>query len=83
MKQPLTIYAKSYNNHFHCLVAGENELEVKGYGELVIDYWLKYFGNLANRKAQYFEPQEKTVLENFKYLFKLKDIKKRIVTYDL
>ena len=65
----------TYHLHFHILLANENEKEIKEYGELVIEYWKKYFGNKANRKAQYLEPQEKSLLENFKYLFKIKDVK--------
>ncbi|MBS4033130.1 MAG: protein rep [Ignavibacterium sp.] len=68
------VYMTTYHIHFHCLLAGENETEVKRYGEIMLDYWLKYFGDKADRKAQYLEPQEKSLLENFKYLFKLKDI---------
>lgn len=68
--------AKTYNIHFHCLLAGEIESEVIEYGNILIDYWLKYFGAKANRKGQYLKKQEKSILENFKYLFKLKDITK-------
>ncbi len=71
--------ANTYNNHFHCLLAGENDNEVKKYGELLIEYWLKYFKDLADKKAQYLFPQEKSVLENFKYLFKVKDIDKSVI----
>ena len=72
-------HANTYNNHFHCLLAGENENDVIIYGEILRDYWLKYFGKLADRKAQYLKPQEKSILENFKYLFKVKDIKKSVI----
>ena len=34
---------KTYNIHFHLLLAGKKEDEVKEYGELLIYYWLKYF----------------------------------------
>ncbi len=68
--------AKSYNIHFHCLIAGDYENEVVEYGNLLIEYWLKYFGDKASLKAQYLKKQEKSILENFKYLFKLKDITK-------
>lgn len=66
--------ARTYHIHFHILLAGEDEEEVKRYGELLIEYWLKYFGKATNIKAQYLTPQEKSILENFKYLFKLKDL---------
>jgi hypothetical protein len=69
--------AKTYNIHFHCLLAGEVERDVIEYGNILIGYWLKYFGEKANRKGQYLEKQEKSILENFKYLFKLKDITKK------
>ncbi len=68
--------AKTYNIHFHCLIAGDYENEVVEYGEILIDYWLKYFKDKASIKAQYLKKQEKSILENFKYLFKLKDITK-------
>ena len=71
--------ADTYNIHFHCLLGGEKENEVKRYGELMIEYWLKYFKELADRKAQYLEPQNKSILENFKYLFKVKDISKDVL----
>ena len=60
-------------------MVGENENEIKRYGEILIEYWLKYFGDLANRKAQYLYPQQKSPLENFKYLFKVKDINKSLI----
>ena len=67
---------KTYHIHFHILLAGSNEIEIKEYGEIIINYWMKYFRKKVkvNRAAQYFEPQERSVLENFKYLFKIKDI---------
>ena len=68
---------KTYHIHFHCLIAGDYENEVKEYGEILIDYWLKYFKEKANIKGQYFKKQEESILENFKYLFKLKDITKK------
>jgi len=68
-----------YNNHFHCLLGGENEIEVIRYGEILIEYWLKYFGRLADRGGQYIEPQKKGPMENFKYLFKVKDINKGLI----
>ena len=70
----LNAKAKSFNIHFHILLAGQVEIEVKEYGEILIEYWLKYFGKKANRKAQYLELQERSLLENFKYLVKIKDI---------
>lgn len=72
-------FANTYNIHFHCLLGGEDANEVKKYGEIMIDYWLKYFKELANRKAQYLEIQSKSILENFKYLFKVKDINKNVL----
>ncbi|MBI9073393.1 MAG: protein rep [Melioribacteraceae bacterium] len=66
----------TYHIHFHILLSGDNEEEIKEYGALLIDYWLKYFGEKAHRSAQHFEPQRKSVVENFKYLFKLKDVNK-------
>jgi hypothetical protein len=74
---PQTLFKQ---NHFHCLLAGENESEVIRYGEILIEYWLKYFGELANRKAQYLYPQKKSPMENFKYLFKVKDINKSLIS---
>ena len=72
----LNTKAKSFNIHFHILLAGESKEELKEYGEIIIEYWLKYFGDKANRKAQYLEEQYRSVLENFKYLVKLKDLQK-------
>lgn len=69
--------AKTYHIHFHCLIGGEIENEVIEYGKILIDYWLKYFKDKADLKAQYLEKQQKSILENFKYLFKLKDISKK------
>jgi len=66
----------TYNIHFHILLGGDNKYEVKNYGELLIHFWLKYFGALADNQAQYLEQQVKSSLENFKYLFKFKEIKK-------
>ena len=65
---------KTFHIHFHILLTGKIESEIKEYGELIISYWLKYFGDKANVKAQYLEEQKKSILENFKYLFKLNDI---------
>ncbi len=65
---------KTFHIHFHILIAGTNEKEIKEYGELIINYWIKYFGEKANMKAQYLEEQKKSALENFKYLFKINDI---------
>jgi len=67
---------KRFNIHFHILIAGEDKLELIEYGELIIDYWVKYFGDKAGRGGQYLEEQQKSALENFKYLVKLKDIEK-------
>ncbi len=66
--------SNTYNVHFHILLAGQKETEVIEYGKLLIDFWLKYFKEKANIKAQYLEKQEKSILENFKYLFKINDI---------
>ncbi len=68
------VHMDTYHIHFHCLLAGNDESEVKRYGEIILEYWLKYFKDKTDIKAQYLEPQEKSLLENFKYLFKLKDI---------
>lgn len=65
---------KSFNVHFHCLLSNSDENDLILYGNTIINYWLKYFGNKANRAAQYFSPREKSELENFKYLMKLNDI---------
>lgn len=65
---------RTFHIHFHILLTGKIESEVKEYGDLIIKYWLKYFGEKANKKAQYLEEQKKSILENFKYLFKLNDI---------
>ena len=65
---------RTFHIHFHILLTGKIESEVKEYGELIIKYWLKYFGDKANIKAQYLEEQKKSILENFKYLFKINDI---------
>lgn len=67
---------KRFNIHFHILIAGEDKLELIEYGELLIEYWIKYFGDKAGRGGQYLEEQQKSALENFKYLVKLKDIEK-------
>ncbi|MEJ2507560.1 MAG: hypothetical protein P8Y81_14975 [Ignavibacteriaceae bacterium] len=66
----------TYNVHFHILLGGDNKDEVKNYGELLMHFWLKYFGALADNQAQYLEQQVKSPLENFKYLFKFEEIKK-------
>lgn len=69
----------TYHIHFHILLGGDNENEVKTYGKLLIEYWLKYFGELADPKAQYLKKQKKSPLENFKYLFKFKEITKETI----
>lgn len=66
--------SRSFNVHFHSLVAGDDEEEIRRYCELIIEYWLKYFNQDANKGAQYMSPQKKSELENFKYLLKLKNV---------
>ena len=66
--------ANTYHIHFHILLASKNEQEVNIYGNLLIEYWMKYFGDKAHKDAQYLEKQERSILENFKYLFKMNDI---------
>jgi len=75
----------TYHIHFHILLGGDNEEEVKTYGNLLIEYWLKYFKDSAESEAQYLEKQKKSALENFKYLFKFKDITKGTIpmTYEI
>jgi hypothetical protein len=66
---------KTFHIHFHILLGGKLEEEVKEYGNIMISYWLKYFGEeKANIKGQYLEEQTRSILENFKYLFKINDI---------
>jgi len=64
----------SFNIHYHFLLAGQNENDVKLFGKTTIQYWHNYFGEDANYKAQYLGKQRKSELENFKYLLKLNDI---------
>ena len=40
---------------------GEHRDWLKEYGNIIIEYWLKYFGDKANRKAQYFKKQDKSL----------------------
>ncbi len=65
---------RSYNIHFHILLAGNNENEIKEYGNIIINYLIKYFGEKAHIDAQYLEKQIKSPLENFKYLIKTNKI---------
>jgi plasmid rolling circle replication initiator protein Rep len=65
---------KTYNIHFHFLLAGKNRDDVKLFGKTIIKYWRKYFRKDANSNAQYLRLQRKSELENFKYLLKLQDV---------
>ncbi len=71
---PIKKKSKDYNVHFHFLIAGKNEKEIKLFGKTITQYWCNYFGKDANHKAQYLEKQRKSELENFKYLLKLDDV---------
>ena len=42
---------RTFHIHFHILLTGKIESEVKEYGDLIIKYWLKYFGEKANKKS--------------------------------
>ena len=42
----------TFNLHFHYLLAGQDEAKVKLFGELLIEYWIKYFGEDEETKKQ-------------------------------
>jgi len=66
---------KTFHPHFHILLAGDNEFDLKRYGGILIEYWIKYFGEeTASEYAQYIAPMKKSPLENFKYMMKLSEI---------
>lgn len=46
------VWEDTYHTHFHILLAGEDKNEIERYGNLIIEYWIKYFGEKANRQGQ-------------------------------
>lgn len=62
--------SETYHPHFHFLLTGMNEEEIKEYGNLIIDSWIKYFSTNANIGCQKLEPLRGDPHQWFYYLFK-------------
>lgn len=84
-KQNRSKWFNTLHPHFHCIVISHKKnTTAETIAADLVKYWLLWIdkqGIQVDRSAQYNEPPEKSIQENFKYITKIKDASPELINW--